>query len=112
MKVLYWRYTMTLYSLSFPLPSPPSLSFPPYFEGRRKLMISMFSRYKYSLTGENLPNINDDITEKIYSPFVANTVPIYFGSSIVLDIFDSETFFYVRNNRYEIVVMVLKVENQ
>lgn len=57
--------------------------------------LGVFTSYKYSLTAENTLEIAGYMTEKILSPFIANSVPIYFGTDEILKIFDSRTFFYM-----------------
>lgn len=62
--------------------------------------LGVFTSYKYSLTAENTLEIAGYMTEKILSPFIANSVPIYFGTDEILKIFDSRTFFYMSSLRY------------
>lgn len=59
--------------------------------------LSVFKNYKYSLTAENSPQVPGYMTEKILSPFLADTVPIYFGTENILKVFDTDTFFYMAN---------------
>jgi hypothetical protein len=61
--------------------------------------LAIFEKYKYSLTAENSPNVPGYMTEKILSPFVANSVPIYFGSDHILKLFNAKSFYYMSSLR-------------
>lgn len=44
--------------------------------------LNFISRYKFNIAFENM-NVENYVTEKIFGPFVASTVPIYWGSRSV-----------------------------
>ena len=56
--------------------------------------VEMLKNYKYSLAFENT-DVDGYVTEKIASPFLAGTIPIYSGNKKVLDLIDGDTFLYL-----------------
>mmetsp|Transcript_7023 Transcript_7023/g.15523 ORF Transcript_7023/g.15523 Transcript_7023/m.15523 type:complete len:121 (+) Transcript_7023:1-363(+) len=55
--------------------------------------MELFSRYRYALVMEN----NDApgyVSEKILHAFLSGTVPIYFGSRFVFEIFNPKAFIF------------------
>lgn len=58
--------------------------------------LNFISRYKFNLALEN-SIVRGYVTEKILEPFAAVTVPIYWGSDIVKDDFNPESFINVED---------------
>lgn len=58
--------------------------------------VRFISKYKFNIAFENT---KDDYyhTEKILEPFIANTIPIYFGHETVFQFFNKDAFIYVKN---------------
>jgi hypothetical protein len=48
------------------------------------------------------------ITEKIVNGFLANTIPIYWGTNKVFDYFNKDRFIYIENTNNESIVNVIK----
>ncbi|KAL9180549.1 hypothetical protein ACHAXT_011002 [Thalassiosira profunda] len=55
--------------------------------------MELFSRYRYALVMENT-DAPGYVSEKILHAFLSGTVPIYFGSRFVFEIFNSNAFIY------------------
>lgn len=74
---------------------PPSILPMPGFFGRDKQgqNLNMFSTYRFSLVMENTA-APGYVSEKILDAFLAGSMPIYFGSRLVLDIFNPKTFIF------------------
>jgi hypothetical protein len=53
----------------------------------------LFSRYRFSLVMENT-DAPGYVSEKILDAFLAGSIPIYFGSRFVLDIFNPKAFIF------------------
>lgn len=50
------------------------------------------SNYKFCVCFENVSNIRDNITEKIFDCFFSGCVPIYYGASNVQDLIPDDTY--------------------
>lgn len=61
-------------------------------DGRGK-NLELLSKYRYALVMEN-SNVPGYVSEKIIEAFLSGTVPIYYGSEIVFDIFNPKAFIY------------------
>ncbi len=56
--------------------------------------LELYSRYRYALVMENSNDATGYVSEKILHAFLAGTVPIYFGSRLVFDIFNAKAFVF------------------
>lgn len=61
-----------------------------------KEILNLFSNYKFIICFENSRE-DGYITEKIFNCFLANTIPIYWGSKIANKFFDEQGFIFVKD---------------
>lgn len=61
-----------------------------------KRFFDFISQYKFVICGENT-KIDQYITEKIFHGYLANTIPIYYGSDYSKKIFDSNSYLGLEN---------------
>jgi hypothetical protein len=55
--------------------------------------MEVFSRYRYALVMENSDSPGY-VSEKILHAFLSGTVPIYYGSRFVFDVFNAKAFIF------------------
>jgi len=67
------------------------------YKGTVSNKYEIMSKYKFAFSYENISGYNGYITEKIFDPFLAGTVPIYLGSENILDYIPNNTFIDIRN---------------
>ena len=67
-----------------------------------KEMINFISQYKFIITMENTKQ-ETYITEKIVNGFLANVIPIYWGSNNIYDYFNENSFINIPNDSDEAV---------
>ena len=67
------------------------------YKGTVSNKYEIMSQYKFAFSYENISGYNGYITEKIFDPFIAGTVPIYLGSENILDYIPNNTFIDIRN---------------
>ena len=75
-----------------------------------KKTIDFISQYKFMICFENTKEDNY-ITEKIINPFLAGTIPIYWGTEYCKTVFNHNSFLYWDNNRdenYENIIEEIK----
>jgi hypothetical protein len=59
-------------------------------------LVNFYKQFKFVLAGENCYH-DGYITEKIMLPFMAGSIPIYYGSNKVKELFNEKSFFYVND---------------
>ena len=66
---------------------------------------------KFTLCGESLMN-EGFITEKIFDAFLADTIPIYYGSSTISDIINKNAYIDIRNydNLEDVVERIIELD--
>ena len=64
--------------------------------------VKIYQPYKYVLTFENAKE-DGYVTEKIVSPFLARSVPIYWGSDYVFTMFQKPSFIFVQDDISEVL---------
>lgn len=69
----------------------------PSYKGAIDDKLEVLSNYKFALCYENMANCNGYVTEKIFDCFYANTIPVYWGASNILDYIPKECFIDRRN---------------
>jgi hypothetical protein len=70
-------------------------------------LFDFYSQYKFVICMENTWQ-ETYITEKIVNGFLANTIPIYWGTNKVFDYFNKDRFIYIENTNNESIVNVIK----
>ncbi len=77
----------------------------------RKEKLEIIKEYKFTIAFENEKSYNY-VTEKIYQPFVAGSIPIYWGAPNVEKFFNSKCFINVNNfNSYdEVIDEIIKID--
>ena len=70
-----------------------------------------FTRYRFSLCMEN-KNVAGYITEKLLMAFLAGTIPVYYGTEEVFDIFNRDAFIYYDVENPEKAVAKIKFLEQ
>jgi alpha(1,3/1,4) fucosyltransferase len=80
--------------------------------GKVKNKIDFQRKYKFCLAIEHT-NYPGYTTEKIFEAFLSNSIPIYFGSDIVVEDFNKETFINANDFKSikEVLEYVKKVDN-
>lgn len=77
-------------------------------------LLNFMAQYKFTITMENSSE-DTYITEKIINGFMANTIPIYWGSKRVYDYFNKERFLCLDNDDDEsinaLIIKVLEIIN-
>ncbi|EED90150.1 THAPSDRAFT_269403, partial [Thalassiosira pseudonana CCMP1335] len=64
-----------------------------YREDQQGANAELFSHYRYALVMENT-EVEGYVSEKILDAFLSGTVPIYFGSRFVFNVFNPRAFIY------------------
>ena len=80
--------------------------------GDQKWKIKYISKFRFNIAFEN--EIGEGyVTEKILHPMSVNSIPIYWGSDLVNQDFNSESFINARNyeNDEELIDGILDLEN-
>ncbi len=80
--------------------------------GDQKWKIKYISKFRFNIAFEN--EIGEGyVTEKILHPMSVNSIPIYWGSDLVTQDFNPESFINVRNyeNDEELIDTILDLEN-
>lgn len=77
-------------------------------------IINILPYYKFTLAIENSRSIKNEyyITEKIINSYRWNTIPIYYGSDYVKEIFNEKTFINCNNlSNEEILNKIIEIDN-
>jgi hypothetical protein len=73
--------------------------------------INFISQYKFIICCENSAN-GTYISEKIINAYLANTIPIYWSTSHVFNMFNPQSMIFLHNNDYQAVVnKVIELDN-
>ena len=75
-----------------------------------KSLFDFYSQYKFVICMENTWQ-ETYITEKIVNGFLANTIPIYWGTNKVFDYFNKERFIYIENTTNKCIINAIKQIN-
>lgn len=59
-------------------------------------LVNFYKQFKFVIAGEN-SYYNGYITEKIMLPFMAGSIPIYYGTDKIKELFNDKSFFYVND---------------
>lgn len=81
--------------------------------GDQKYKIDFIKNYKFTIAAEN-SKTNGYTTEKILHPLSAGSIPIYWGSSLVSEDFNKDSFINVDNfnNLEQLVEYITKVDKE
>lgn len=75
---------------------------------------NFISNYKFIICFEN-NNINTYSTEKIINPYIAGSIPIYWGSKHIHKIINKDTMLYLENDSFEayqnIIDRIIELDN-
>ena len=74
--------------------------------GDQKWKINFLQKYKFNFCFEN-DLIDGYVTEKIIHSMFANSIPVYWGSDVVFDDFNKNSFIYL--NEYNIDELIIKL---
>jgi GR25 family glycosyltransferase involved in LPS biosynthesis len=82
------------------------LKFPYWSENYQKIM----SNYKFSICFEN-KKFEKYVTEKIINPFIARSIPIYWGTDYVNEIFNKQAFLYLEDESDQAIeILIAKIK--
>lgn len=90
----------------------------PAFDGEKykpklpKYLVEFLSNYKFTIAFENSSSLGY-VTEKIYHPFLAGSIPIYWGSPDIENYFNPKAFINCHNfkNFNEVIQKIKEIDN-
>lgn len=84
------------------------------YKGKIQNKIKTLSQYKYCICFENMCNVNNYITEKLFDCFEAQCVPIYWGAKNIKELVPEKTYIDYRdfNSIEELLIYLQNIDEE